>query len=120
MNSYGEIIPLYIQHNDIQWDAHELVTSHYPIVNDCWEWQPGNFLILKKGSPKDYNLDPWNRKLRPWQFLDLDNHVVDCKGWGTMFNNRKSIADALYEIRYTTVEGKCIPLWKHENALCYV
>ena len=118
--SYQNHVPVYIEHSDIQWDAKDLVETYYPIENNNWVLENDHFFLLKKGSPKDYSFDPWNRKLRPWQFLDLDNHVVDCKGWGTLFPNRKSVADMLYEIRYTTIEGKSVPLWRHEDASCYV
>ena len=118
MSSYSQSLPLYIQHNDIQWDATELVQNNYPIENDNWELQEGNFLMLKENSPFDHNYDPWNRQLRAWQFLDIDGHLLDCKGWTMKLTSK--IAASLYEIRYTTVAGKSIPLWRYCDESKYV
>ena len=118
MNSYEESIPLYVQHNDIQWDAFELVNHNYPIENKHWELNGGGFLLFKENAPFDHDYDPWNRKMRAWQFLDKDGFIIECKGWTTQLTSNN--ASTLYEIRYTTIEGKCIPLWRYADESNYV
>ena len=83
MSSHSQNLPIYVQHNDIQWDAVDLVNNNYPIENDNWEIQEGNFLMLKENSSFDHNYDPWNRKLRAWEFLDKDGFIVECDAWTT-------------------------------------
>ena len=118
MSSYADNIPLYIQHNDIQWDAFDLINNNYPIENDNWELQNGNFLLLKENVPFDHDYDPWNRKMRAWQFLDTDGHLIECKAWTMQMANK--MVSSIYEIRYTTVAGKSIPLWRYADESRYV
>jgi hypothetical protein len=118
MSSYADIIPLYIQHSDTQWDAFELVNYNYPIENKHWELQDSGFLLLKENSPFDHDYDPWNRRMRAWQFLDTDGHLVECKAWTTQMTS--NIAATLYEIRYTTIKGWSIPLWRYADESKYV
>ena len=118
MSLHSQNLPIYVQHNDIQWDAFDLVNNNYPIENDNWEIQEGNFLMLKENSSFDHNYDPWNRKLRAWEFLDKDGFIVECDAWTMKLTSK--IAASLYEIRYTTVTGKCIPLWRYCDESKYV
>ena len=33
-------------------------------------------LFLKENVSFDHDYDPWNRKMRSWQFLDTDGHLL--------------------------------------------
>ena len=36
MTTYYDTIPIYVTHNDLQWDISELINNQYPIQNDNW------------------------------------------------------------------------------------
>ena len=78
MTTYYDTIPIYVQHNDLQWDISELVNNHYPIQNDNWEISDLRVLFLKENSSFDHDYDPWNRKMRSWQYLDVDGYIIQC------------------------------------------
>ena len=56
MTTYYDTIPIYVQHNDLQWDISELVNNHYPIQNDNWEISDLRVLFLKENSSFDSRL----------------------------------------------------------------
>ena len=79
MTSYNDTIPIYVQHNDLQWDISELINNHYPIQNDNWEISDLGVLFLKENSSFDRDYDPWNRKMRSgnfWKWMDLLFNVI--------------------------------------------
>ena len=69
MTTYYDTIPIYVTHNDLQWDISELINNQYPIQNDNWEISDLGVLFLKENSSFDHDYDPWNRKMRSWQYL---------------------------------------------------
>ena len=63
-------------------------------------------LFLKENSSFDHDYDPWNRKMRSWQYLDVDGYIIQCDNWTTQMSQTKHMFD--YEIRYTTIQGKVV------------
>ena len=118
MTTYYDTIPIYVQHNDLQWDISELVNNHYPIQNDNWEISDLRVLFLKENSSFDHDYDPWNRKMRSWQYLDVDGYIIQCDNWTTQMSKTKHMFD--YEIRYTTIQGKVVPLYRYTDESKYV
>lgn len=118
MASYNDTIPIYVKHNDLQWNVSELINNHYPIQNDNWEISELGVLFLKENSSFDHDYDPWNRKMRSWQYLDVDGFIIQCKAWTTQMSRTKYMSD--YEIRYTTIQGKIVPLYRYTDESKYV
>ena len=56
--------------------------------------------------------------MRSWQYLDVDGYIIQCDNWTTQMSQTKYMFD--YEIRYTTIQGKVVPLYRYTDESKYV
>ena len=56
--------------------------------------------------------------MRSWQYLDVDGYIIQCDNWTTQMSKTKHMFD--YEIRYTTIQGKVVPLYRYTDESKYV
>lgn len=107
---YLQSMPLRISHNDEFWDSCKLIET-YPISDSNWEYSPkSNKIMLKPSASKNYDVDPWSRLIRAWEYKDKDGEILT-GGWSWLYEDKLEIT---LGVRFTTVAGKSVRLFRLE------
>jgi len=113
MNGYFQSMPVKVSHSDEFWNASDLIKK-YPIKDNNWKYNKKlNKIILPNEASSKYDFDPWSRLIITWEYTDIDDRVLT-GGWSWMFDDESK---SVFEIRFSTVAGKAIKLYKATDDL---
>ena len=60
--------------------------------------------MLKKETPMNHDLDPWNRLITAWRYENNKKEVIETGGWSSKLSIK--FEGIIFDVRYTSVEKK--------------